>query len=306
MWKAISKTVVALIVFAATFFAWNSAKSPKVPVACQEPIAYTIGVFDRRFGLSHKDFLKALSEAETLWEKPITKELFVYAPEKSELAINLIYDSRQEVTKTLSSLGNVVAENETTYKALKKKYDSLKIDYERVKNVYDTRVVALDERNTLYQKEIETWNAGKRTSPEQFDRLEGEKLALEKEVAELKSLEAELNQIVGEINPLVGALNHLAGLLNLKVKAYNTIGASRGESFTGGVYQSVEEKRAIDIYEFSSWEKLVRVLAHELGHALGLEHGDDPKAMMYRLNKGDAGILTNADIRALRALCGVQ
>ena len=297
------KTAIALVVFAAVLTAWNYLRPVRSPLACEEPIPYAIGTFDRKFGISQKYFLDALSEAEAIWEDSIDKELFTYAPENGELLVNLIYDYRQEVTGTLSGLEDVLEENEATYKALQNKYTGLKAEYNNEKSVYDARVSAFDERDISYQHKVETWNSGKRTSREQFDELEREKRALETEVRELKVLETRLNEMVRVINALVGTLNRLAKSLNLSVEKYNTIGASRGETFTGGIYHSAEGVQEIDVYEFSSRDKLVRILAHELGHALGLEHNDDPKAVMYRLNEGDTKVLTASDIAALQTLC---
>ena len=150
---------------------------------------------------------------------------------------------------------------------------------------------------------VESWNKGKRNSKEQFEQLEQERASLQAEAGKLRVLETQLNEVVREINTLVETLNRIARSLNLNVETYNTIGATRGESFTGGLYSQDEEGRSIDIYEFSSREKLVRVLAHELGHALGLEHVSDPKAIMYYLNEGEAGTLTETDLSALQTLC---
>ncbi|KKT14795.1 MAG: Matrixin superfamily protein [Parcubacteria group bacterium GW2011_GWF2_44_8b] len=297
------KIAIALVVFAAVLITWNYQRSAKTLFPCQEPIAYTIGAFDRKFGISQKYFLDALSEAEAIWEDSIDKELFVYAPENGELLVNLIYDYRQEVTGTLSGLEDVLEENEATYKALQNKYAGLKVEYNNEKSIYDARASAFNEREASYQQKVETWNSGKRTSREQFDELEREKRALETEVRELKVLETRLNEMVRVINTLVGTLNRLAKSLNLSVEKYNTIGASRGETFTGGIYHSAEGVQEIDVYEFSSRDKLVRILAHEFGHALGLEHNDDPKAVMYRLNEGDTKVLTASDIAALQTLC---
>ena len=300
------KIVITLVVFAAVLLAWNYQRSVKTPFPCQEPIAYTIGAFDRKFGISQKYFLDALREAEAIWEKPIGKELFAYAPETGELAVNLIYDYRQEVTDTLSDLGDTVEEDEAAYQVLRAKYIGLKTEYNSAKDVYNARIETFDEKSIAYQKQVEFWNKGKRTSREQFDRLEQDRTALEAEAAELENEKARLNEMVREINALVETLNRLAKSLNLNVEKFNTIGTSRGETFTGGLYHSAEGAQGIDIYEFSSRGKLVRILTHELGHALGLEHVDDKDAVMYRLNESDAGVLSKADLTALRALCGVE
>ncbi len=302
----VKKTAITLVIVTLGFFAWNQERFVKTPLACEEPITYMVGTFDRRFGISQQYFLDALAEAEAIWEEPLNMELFAYSPESGGMAVNLIYDYRQEVTSALSGIEGVVEEDEATYQSLRAKYVSLKTEYDSAKDIYDARVREFEEQNALYQRQVESWNKGKRNSKEQFEQLETDRKKLEAEIAKLKLQEAALNEMVREINTLVNTLNRLVKSLNLNVATYNTIGASRGETFTGGVYRRTEGVSEINIYEFSSRDKLVRILAHELGHALGLEHIDDREAMMYRLNEGDAGVLSEADLAALRTLCRVK
>ena len=124
---------------------------------------------------------------------------------------------------------------------------------------------------------------------------------------------AEINQHVSTVNSLVdrikqveGVLNNQVATLNLKVKNYNSLGDSTGREFNEGEYVRNASGTKINIYQFKDEGQLIRVLAHELGHAIGLDHIDNPKAIMYYLNEGVNEKLTPDDLTALRNRCGVK
>ena len=54
----------------------------------------------------------------------------------------------------------------------------------------------------------------------------------------------------------------------------------------------------------SNRNRLIRLLAHELGHSLGLHHSDNPEAIMYRLIQSDSLELAPDDIAMIKARCG--
>ncbi len=284
---------------------------PREP--CTQPIAYNLGAFDAKFNISQKYFLSALSEAEAIWEKSqgdyVGKDLFVYSPEdmsKKVLKINLIYDYRQEATAKLKSLGIVVGDNRESYDSLKAKFTALQKSYDQKKVEFNARVNAFNQKNKAYEAEVQLWN-GKGGAPEaKYNELEKERVELNTESAEFKVLHINLNNMTDEMNALVVVLNRLVDSLNLSVEKYNTTNESRGESFEEGVYSSNGLTQEIDIYEFSSRKKLVRVLAHELGHALGLDHVKDPKSIMYEKNQSSNMVLTADDLTALKAKCGTS
>jgi hypothetical protein len=307
-----ARALISIIVLAGLFLAWRSPFLKPAP-PCAEPIAYSLGSFDRRFGISQSDFLSALAVAEAIWERPLqgegsssTKELFAYSPENGDLSVNLIYDYRQEATEALSGLEEEVKEDEAAYRAMERQYLALKSEHSQVKSLYDARVAEFEAARNAYEENVDKWNRGSRNSRGEFEKLEAERGALDEAASEIRVTESRLNSLTREINAMVDRLNRLAKDLNLNVEVYNSIGAERGETFTGGIYSSDQTGEKIDIYEFSTREKLVRVLAHELGHALGLEHIEDPKAIMYHLNNGEAGTPTDADIRELKNLCGIM
>lgn len=280
---------------------------PLVP--CTEPIPYALGTFDTKFNISQKYFLSALSEAEAIWEKPYGKELFNYVPKispKDTLKVNLIYDYRQEATSKLASLGIVVENTRASYDTLKAKFETLKVQYEKDKNLFNARVGAFNQKELAYEEDVNYWNK-KGGAPEgEYQKLQATQATLQNESQQLQNMQRDINNEASEINALIVVLNRLVDSLNLSVVKFNTTNTARGETFEEGVYSSDGSNKEIDIYEFSNRDKLVRVLAHELGHALGLNHVADPKAIMYELNQGNNKTLTEADLDALKTKCGTK
>ncbi len=282
---------------------WSQVAARVLP--CQQPMAYSIGAFDDRFGISKDVFLRDIQKAESIWEKSIEKQLFVYKPDGA-LKINLIYDERQIATQKLQKLGISIDDSQSSYNMLKTKYDVLLTKISVIKKSYAEQSATFDSRQAAYVKEVVYWNKRDRATQEVYDRLTQEKAVLDQLLSQLQDIQNTINANVDELNALAQVVNRLAKSLNVTAGQYNTISASHGGEFEEGEYVRDVSGSRINIYQFDDQTKLIRVLTHEMGHAIGLGHLENPKAIMYRLNNGVNESLTVDDLEALKKQCGIK
>lgn len=279
---------------------------------CDQPLEYSLGDFDARFGLSRADFLKTIDQAAQIWQAPVNKKLFNYSVSgalptgQAGLKINLIYDSRQASTDKLKTLGLSIHNDKAGYDTLKVKYDAFNKTYQSQKSELDNLISYFNQQKADYQAEVEAANKRGGATPEIFAILEQGRKDLNNLTDSIKAKQTAINKTIDDVNALAGAMNRLIRGLNLTVGNYNTIGAGASGEFQEGQYVQDKAGERIDVFQFDDREALVRVLAHELGHALGLEHLDNPQAIMYRLNESGNEKITADDLAELKMVCKIK
>lgn len=272
---------------------------------CSQVITYFIDRLDPQFGITKEQLLYETEQAEKIWESSVNKQLFRYSSE-GDLKISLIYDYRQKATQELKRLGIIIGNDKSAYDTIKNKYDSLVVLYEKEKARLAVLVEIYNKDSKAYEEEVRYWNTRGGASKKEYDELQKKRIDLNNQVTIINQLQDSLNMLSESINSTAIILNKLIAELNLQVGAYNTVGTSTGEEFNEGEYVNDVNGALINIYQFDNESRLLRVLAHEFGHALGLGHLDNPKAIMYYLNEGINEKLTADDLGALKNLCGIK
>ncbi len=281
-------------VVVATLYWYTSATN-----LCPVPVLYRVGSVDERFSVSVDDLRAIAAEAEAIWEGATGRDLFTYDTDTS-FTINLIYDERQQRTRTEEEWRTRLDAEEAAYeaalveiKALAARYESEEASYKTKRTEYET---ALDE----YNAEVEEYNEEGGAPPEVYERLQSEAASLGRTLRELNALEVTLNALATELNAKGEAGNAQIAAYNKEVEEYNAIFGTL-ETFTQGDY----ERERINIYKFSDIDELRRVIVHEFGHALGIGHVEDESSVMYYLmTEQNSAQLSRADTAAFTTQCG--
>jgi len=308
------KIIDWLVLLVLVFGAWYQVYKHKVEIRaivrnmrvkllpCTAPILYSIGSVDPRFNLPLAALAGDLQEAEAVWEQPSRSDLFRYVRSGGDITVNLVYDERQAATDKLNAMGYDTAQTRAAYDELKAKYDALspQVDAEQV--VHRTKLADYKRKEAAYNAKVGQLNRRRSATAAEQQRLKARRQVLERDFAVFQALENGMNANIDTLNALATALNQLIVQLNINVEQYNRQGTAMGQ-FEEGLYKITGGIQSIDIYEYANRMRLVRVLAHEMGHALGLEHTADSGAIMYRVNLGDNLTVTSTDIRALNKVC---
>lgn len=267
---------------------------------CARPLPYRIGNLDQRFGLPRDQLRSALKEAEAVWEEAAGRDLFVY-DDGAALPVHFVYDNRQRIMTENEKRRTAIVEAENSAETLKAEYAGAKARHETARRDFLAAQSAHDARVTAHNRAVEAANARGGASAAEHTTLERERAGIEiaAEAVEKKRLKA--NAMASHVNGLSERHNELVDEVTENVDAIN---ARAGVEFRQGLYTRDAKGTRIEVFEFLDRADLVHVLAHELGHALGLGHNDDPESILYGVNSSRTSKPSRADMAALREQCG--
>lgn len=270
---------------------------------CSIPVTYGIGTIDPRFGVSAADVRDAAREAERIWESASNRNLFSHASGTPVVTISLQYDLRQETTETLKDLGREISGGIAAYEALEQEYEAKKTQYLSQKTSFESESAAFERDARAYQRDVDSWNDRGGAPQSVVTRLNAQKAHLQERRDALLAAQNRVNALAEAVNDLARRLNAMAHDLNITTRTYNEVGSQTGHEYEEGVYESRAGKEAITVFEFDSKQRLARLLAHEFGHALGMDHVENVSSIMYRLNQSNNVNPTEEDEAELNRVC---
>jgi hypothetical protein len=268
------------------------------PGMAHGPLTYRMGAVDRRFSMSREEAADAVRTATAIWSRAAGKEIFREDP-KGNIEVRFVYDYRQEAADKLRGISGSISYTRGSYDALRARLEREDADFRQKEALLAADVREFNGRVTALNAEISA-SSGKVTE-EAYKRITAEQEELNGMHEGIRQRQQEQRTTIDNLNNLVVVINGIAASLNLEVVKYNKTGASLGGEFNEGLYERKKGRETVTIYHFTSRDRLVRVLAHEFGHALGLAHNNNPRSLMYRLNQSDSLELAPDDIAALKA-----
>jgi hypothetical protein len=261
----------------------------------ERQVYYRIGTIDPRFNLSENEARTLVYEAAKIWEQPLKHKFFFYNPH-AVFTINFIYDQRQQYTSEKIEAQQRLAVEQYHAKVASLSFDEEKSELDQEFSQHNAESAALQVRVERHKRNIEMLNSRGGASPSEIQAMQAESDQINRDVAAFNQNSTSLN--AKQIN-----LQHEAEAIKSQVDGYNQQTKIFNKNFTGHPFETgVYKGDAINIYNYDNTDTLRFILAHELGHALGLKHTNDPQSLMYpTLEKQDIAHfkLTQSDIDLL-------
>ena len=246
-----------------------------------------------------------MEEVEQLWESTVNKDLIELSP-NGKVALNLIYSKEQKRTDAERQFSDRITAKEQQVSVKERQYERLSERYKKAEKEVRQTLDKYNSKISTYNKLAKEWDGREATSTivAKFKTLEQEISELE---TSLKRKKQNLSTLRERTNTKTEQLNSLIKEQNNLIEEYNRR-FSKSRRFDQGRYVKRGDNQAINIYQYGNRAQLKTVLAHEVGHALGLGHVDNPKSIMHKMmaEQNMANLqLTQEDISALKIQCNM-
>ncbi len=270
-------------------------------MSCQSVLKYRIGTLDPRFGITREEFQRFIDEAGGVWA---SNQISLKYDRKAKLRINLVYDTRQEVTQRVITIRAGISARMREADLIESKLPPLKRNFHALEGAYSDQSASYKQAQDSYNQEVKKWNIRGGAPEAEFSALSSERQSLRKQHELLETERQDLARSTDEFNELVKKHDALLTDANAEASALNS--GAAGIQFEEGGYVRAGSEEWIDIFQFEGKGNLPVILAHELGHALGMKHNANPSSIMSPLIHTDHLALTAEDQDGVKDICALQ
>lgn len=239
---------------------------------CREPLTFSIGKIDSRFEISKQTVETLLQKATYIWNNAGSGKVLKLVPASGQYTIHFIYDGRQIKINKLKSANQTIDKLKENSINLKEQEAQI---YE-VQNKLKTDSEKYNKQIKEFEEDVEYKNKNNKWDKYSLKEFQERKQKLQATAKSLNERVEHLNNLIRVHNQAIN-YNKEKGLQT--IAEYNQ---NKGGKFVAGLCN--KGTKEIIIYEFESLNRLVYLLAHELGHALGLAHVENSESIMFPEN----------------------
>ena len=273
-------------------------------IECRAPVAWRIGIVDAGFDVDRATLRRAVITAAERWNGLGGRRLFV-EDRNAGFTINLRYGQRQMVAKEIHGIRSEVERRAGQLDEMRHLLEGLVRDYGVAAERHRRQVAGFNAAAARFETRADAWQRRPGTDKQRRELLADQaalkelQTALASERGRLETRRAEIEGLHAAVNARTDRHNQAIGEANDVMQALPDQARQMGVTHING------PSTQIVLYQVYDAATLHLTLLHELGHALGIRHTEDPASIMYaRNNPQTPRDLTETDLRALRGLCG--
>ena len=265
-----------------------------------------------------------LKEIENTLESQLNMNIFDYSNKGKE--INLTYLPPSRLEKQIERKVKRLKDKEKKINDLNKYFPSKQEEIDTLKHEVEYENTLVNQKVKVYNDYVKNINQNKNLTTSEFNKIKEElkqkKKILNTDIRIFKKKQSQYKRLINQYNQKINSYNYHINVFNQLSNEIEVMSRSfkkvKGMTFgikevklktvykNGQQIRQKEENQTmnkIEIYGFSSLNELKAILAHEIGHLVGISHIYTNGALMNPIlqkNQIENLFLTKEDIKAFK------